>query len=121
MTVSCRPPTRGAPSTRTTCRQTLPLRCCRHWIATMIEPANGLVIRYDYLWAREYDRQGESGREDRPACVQIIIAGTARTIVPLSPITSRKPNADRTALEIPEIEARRAGLDLPAWIVVDEW
>lgn len=87
----------------------------------MIEPANGLVIRYDYLWAREYDRQEESGRKDRPACVQIIIADTAGTIVALFPITSRQPHADRTALEIPEIEARRAGLDVPAWIVVDEW
>jgi hypothetical protein len=87
----------------------------------MIEPANGLVIRYDYLWAREYDRQEESGRKDRPACVQIIIADAAGTIVALFPITSRKLHADRTALEIPEIEARRVGLNVPAWIVVDEW
>jgi len=88
----------------------------------MIEPANGLVIRYSYLWAREYDRREESGRKDRPACVQIIVAGTkAGTIVALFPVTSQPPHPDRTALEIPETEARRVGLAVQAWIVVDEW
>ena len=88
----------------------------------MIEPANGLVIRYSYLWAREFDRREESGRKDRPACVQIIVAGTkAGTIVALFPVTSQPPHPDRAALEIPETEARRIGLALPAWIIVDEW
>ena len=35
-----------------------------------MEPSNGLVISYNYLWAREYDRREESGRKARPACVQ---------------------------------------------------
>jgi hypothetical protein len=88
----------------------------------MIEPSNGLVIRYSYLWAREHDRPEEAGRKDRPACVQIIVADEqAGTIVALFPITSQPPRRDRTALEIPETEARRAGLKLPAWIIVDEW
>jgi len=88
----------------------------------MIEPVNGLVIRYSYLWAREHDRQEETGRKDRPACVQIIVADTqAGTIVALFLITSQPPRRDRTALEIPETEARRVGLGIPAWIMVDEW
>lgn len=88
----------------------------------MIEPANGLVIRYDYLWAREHDRQEKVGRKAWPTCVQIILAGTdAGTIVALFPITSQPPGSDRTALEVPETEARRVGLLLPAWIIVDEW
>jgi hypothetical protein len=88
----------------------------------MIEPANGLVISYNYLWAREYDRREESGRKARPACVQIIIAGGKRgTVVALFSITSQPPQTGRTVLEIPEIEARRVGLSVPSWIVVDEW
>jgi hypothetical protein len=88
----------------------------------MINPANGLVIRHSYLWAREYDRKEEAGRKNRPACVQIIVAATnAETIVALFPITSQPPRDDRTALEIPETEARRVGLVHPAWVVVDEW
>jgi hypothetical protein len=31
----------------------------------MFKPANGLVISYNYLWAREYDRHEESGRKAR--------------------------------------------------------
>jgi hypothetical protein len=88
----------------------------------MIEPANGLVILYNYLWAREHDRHEESGRKARPACVQIIIArGKSGTVVALFPITSQSPHASRTALEIPEMEARRIGLTSPSWIIVDEW
>jgi len=56
--------------------------------AEMVEPSNGLVISYNYLWAREYDRREESGRKVRPACVQIIIArGGSGTVVALFPIT----------------------------------
>jgi len=88
----------------------------------VIKPANGLVIAYNYLWAREYDRNEESGRKARPACVQIIIAeGRSGTLVALFPITSQPPHASRTALEIPEMDVRRIGLTAPSWIIVDEW
>jgi hypothetical protein len=87
-----------------------------------VEPANGLVISYNYPWAREYDRQEESGRKARPACVQIIVAGGKNgTVVALFPITSQPPQTGRTALEVPEMEARRIGLTIPCWIIVDEW
>jgi hypothetical protein len=88
----------------------------------MIEPSNGLVISYNYLWAREYDRHEESGRKARPVCVQIIVtSGKGGTLVALFPITSQPPRADRSTLEIPEMEARRVGLKTPAWIIIDEW
>lgn len=88
----------------------------------MVEPSNGLVISYNYLWAREYDRHEESGRKARPACVQIIIGrNESATIVALFPITSQPPYKDRTALQIPEMEARRIGLTIPSWIILDEW
>jgi hypothetical protein len=90
--------------------------------ADVIKPSNGLVISYNYLWAREYDRREESGRKSRPACVQIIIADRGgATVVALFPITSQPPAVERTALEIPEMDARRIGLSTPSWIVVDEW
>ena len=88
----------------------------------MVAPANGLVIYYNYLWAREYDRQEESGRKARPVCVQIIVAGgDGGSVVALFPITSQPPQSGRTAVEVPEMEARRIGLNVPAWIIVDEW
>jgi len=88
----------------------------------MFKPANGLVISYNYLWAREHDRHEESGRKARPACVQIIIAnGESATVVALFPITSQPPLVGRTALAIPEMDAHRIGLTTPSWIIVDEW
>jgi hypothetical protein len=87
----------------------------------MVAPSNGLVIYYNYLWAREYDRHEESGRKARPVCVQIIAGGESGTVVALFPITSQPPQPERTALEIPEMEARRIGLTMPSWIIVDEW
>src|SRR5712671_5518623 len=90
--------------------------------AEMIKPANGLVISYNYLWAREHDRHEETGRKARPACVQIIVADSkGRTVVALFPITSQPPQASRTTLEIPETDARRIGLTMPSWVIVDEW
>jgi hypothetical protein len=88
----------------------------------MVEPSDGLVISYNYLWARAHDRHEESGPKARLACVQIIIASEKnRTVVALFPITGQPPRAGRTALKIPELEARRVGLTIPSWIIVDEW
>ncbi|WP_119271900.1 hypothetical protein [Taklimakanibacter deserti] len=88
----------------------------------MIEAKTGLVIRYSYLWAREHDRGEESGRKDRPVCVQIIVLRrSGKEAVLLFPITSHEPHASTQALLLPETEARRAGLRSPSWIIVDEW
>ena len=88
----------------------------------MFKPANGLVISYNYLWAREHDRHEEAGRKARPVCVQIIVAeGEHGTIVALFPITSQPPHPGRTALAIPDTEARRIGLTVQSWLIVDEW
>lgn len=47
-------------------------------------------------------------------------AGEAQIL--MVPITSQRPGADRFAIEVPDIEKRRAGLDptLPLWVVTDE-
>jgi len=88
----------------------------------MIEAKNGLVIRYHYLWAREHERGEDSGRKDRPVCVQIVLkASGGATLAALFPITSQKPQAERSGLEIPEIEARRVGLRRPCWVMIDEF
>src|SRR5258708_32980984 len=88
----------------------------------MFKPANGLVICYNYLWAREHDRGEESGRKPGPACVQIIIGDSeSGTVVASFPITIQPPRAERAALAIPETDAHRIGLRIPSWIIVDEW
>jgi hypothetical protein len=91
-------------------------------IPTMSDIGHGHIIRYSYLWEREYIKGEETGRKTRPACVMLIIAGPDRRKSTLIfPITSQPPTSDTMAIEIPDIEARRTGLRQPAWIVVQEF
>ncbi|MGR8965408.1 hypothetical protein ACU8MP_31725 (plasmid) [Rhizobium leguminosarum] len=85
----------------------------------------GEVITYPYLWAWQQQRGETDGRKQRPVCVVIAIrsASDGNTHLVLLAITTQPPEAGRVALEIPDIERRRAGLgDLKqSWIVVDEY
>ena len=84
----------------------------------------GCVIRFRYLWVREAERGETEGRKSRPTAVGVRIARTKRgDVLVLFPITSQPPAPDRFAVEIPEIEKRRAGLEatLRLWIILDEY
>lgn len=85
----------------------------------------GEVISYPYLWAWQQERGETEGRKQRPVCVVIAIRNAAdgNTHILLLAITTQPPQAGRIALEIPDIERRRAGLDdlKQSWIVVDEY
>ena len=84
----------------------------------------GSVIRFPYLWAREAVRGETEGRKRRPVAVGVRIpkAGGEDVLI-LFPITSQAPGRERFAAEVPEIEKRRAGLDidLRPWIILDEY
>ena len=78
-------------------------------------PRNGEIIRYSYLWRREFGRFEEAGRKTRPACVAVLLGSAPdKTRIVLLPITSQTPQAGRVALAIPEMEARRVRLKAPA-------
>lgn len=85
----------------------------------------GYVLAYPYLWQWQQERGETGGRKVRPVCVVAAVrgAGDGLTHLALLAITSGMPGAGRTAIEIPEIEARRAGLDgqTRAWVVIDEY
>jgi hypothetical protein len=84
---------------------------------------SGCVIRFPYLWVREAERGESEGRKPRPVAVGVRIARPkGEDVLVLFPITSQ-PSPDRFAVEIPEMEKRRAGLDatLPLWIILDEY
>lgn len=82
----------------------------------------GSVITYPYLWDRQASQGETEGRKDRPVVVVLRLTegGTDRVI--LLPVTSKRPGKDRLAVELPEMEKRRAGLhaDLPLWLILDE-
>jgi hypothetical protein len=86
-------------------------------------PPEGAVIRYPYLWAAERDRGEAAGRKPRPVCLVLRLREAALHHLILLPVTSKAPSARRTAIEIPEMERRRAGLTryARAWVIADEY
>ncbi len=84
----------------------------------------GCVIRFPYLWVREAERGETEGRKPRPVAVGVRISRPrGEDVLVLFPITSQRPSPNRFAAEIPEMEKRRAGLDvtLRLWIILDEY
>ena len=81
------------------------------------------VIRYPYLWARQAETGETEGRKHRPTAVGVRIARADGDLVLLFPITSKQPEANRFAAEVPATEKWRAGLDadMRLWIILDEY
>ncbi|MBV9287445.1 MAG: hypothetical protein JO288_06425 [Hyphomicrobiales bacterium] len=89
-----------------------------------LELRPGAIIHYPYLWRWQRDRGETGGRKERPVCVAIAARGRDNlTHLALLAISSRPPSEDQAALEVPEIERRRAGLSewQRAWITVSEY
>jgi hypothetical protein len=79
----------------------------------------GAIYRYSFLWSRESLAGEVSGRKNRPACLLMRPADRPDILV-LFPITSRAAGHLEFGQLIPEAECRRAGIDSPAWIIMDE-
>lgn len=89
---------------------------------TFPEPYAGLVIRYSYLWKREYEEGREEGMKDRPCAVVLVVTDEdgEREVLVL-PITHTPPANPIDAVEIPTETKRRLGLDAErSWIVITE-
>lgn len=86
-------------------------------------PKAGDVLRYPYLWARQAGHGEIEGRKTRPCAVVLSLkAGSGQTELRLCAVTTQPPQTGTHAVEVPEIEKRRAGLDgdLQLWVIVDE-
>jgi hypothetical protein len=82
--------------------------------------AAGDIIAYPYRWAAEAaEDRSIDGAKERPCCLVIrLLDGTLIFLA----ISSKPPGADQEALEVPQIERRRAGLGKypQAWIYIGE-
>lgn len=90
----------------------------------MAEPRPGDLWRYDYLWHWQAKGGETEGRKTRPTSIVALTHSAAgATHLFLLPITTKAPDPARLAIEVPPIEARRAGLDAghPCWIILDEF
>ena len=85
-------------------------------------PAPGLVIRYSYLWRREFLVGREEGVKDRPCAIVAVVAddeGERHVLV--LPVTHVPPEAPAEAVEMPAATKRRLGLDDErSWIILAE-
>lgn len=83
----------------------------------------GAVIRYPFLWSHEAGRGETEGRKPRPTAVGIRIPRQSGDVLLLFPISTKQPPKDRFAVEVPETEKRRAGLDAltRCWLILDEY
>jgi hypothetical protein len=86
------------------------------------EPYAGLVIRYAYLWKREFDAGREEGTKDRPcAIVMTVVDEDGDKEVLVLPVTHSQPTDPADAIEIPAATKSRLGLDGErSWIMITE-
>lgn len=82
----------------------------------------GSVIAYEYLWRREALAGQTEGVKRRPCAVAVRVPGKGFDLIYLMPVTTKSPGRETIAIEVPQIEKRRAGLDtqLRQWIVLQE-
>lgn len=88
-------------------------------------PRVGDVLLYPYLWLTQQAAGETEGRKERPTVVALRIdrAGPTGTGLLLVAISSQPPREDQIAIEVPQMELHRAGLDRarPAWAYVSEY
>jgi hypothetical protein len=85
-------------------------------------PHPGLVIRYSYLWRREFETGRDEGSKDRPcAVIMALINEDGEQDVLVLPITHSPPTHPGDAIEIPAVTKQRLQLDFDrSWIVLSE-
>ena len=85
-------------------------------------PHPGLVIRYSYLWRREFEAGRDEGSKDRPCTViMALINEDGEQDVLVLPITHSPPANPDDAVEIPAVTKQRLQLDFDrSWIVLSE-
>lgn len=85
----------------------------------------GSVITYLYLWRWQHAAGRDNAEKDRPVCLVIAVSDPSQdlTHLVLLAISGTEPSPEQTALEIPALELRRAGLSTlkRGWITVSEY
>ena len=89
---------------------------------TLPKPEPGLVIRYSYLWHREFQKGQEEGVKDRPCAIVLALNNAGHeTQVLVVPVTHSPPSDLSNAMELPNAVKTHLGLDAErSWIVFSE-
>ena len=83
---------------------------------------NGTLVQYQFLWSREASKGQVEGTKRRPCAIILRSPLPSSDRIFLIPVTTKEPDEKIPALEIPELEARRMGLNEPMrrWIILNE-
>jgi hypothetical protein len=85
------------------------------------EPKAGMVIRYEYLWARQYSMGWDAGEKVRPCAILAVDEGRDGTTVYVAPITHTRPFNPNAGILMPIETKRRLGLDdKNSWLMCSE-
>lgn len=86
-------------------------------------PEPGLVISYAYLWRHEQAAGRAEGKKIRPCVIVVKVAHSREgiPIVSVAPITTKPPDPNAAAHELPAAVCRHLGLDAArSWVVLNE-
>lgn len=85
-------------------------------------PEPGLVIRYAYLWRREFQVGRDEAAKDRPCAIVLTARHVGESLkVLVVPVTHSPPESPADALELPPAVKAHLGLDADrSWVVLTE-
>jgi hypothetical protein len=90
-------------------------------MARIPEPQAGMVIRYEYLWARQHEQGMAYGEKTRPCAILAVVNDKDDTTVYVSPITHTAPFHPEESILLTQETKRRLGLDTQnSWLMVNE-
>jgi hypothetical protein len=88
-------------------------------------PPQGSIIEYPYLWLSQAADGETEGRKERPVCLalKVLEQNRGEHHLVLLAVSSQPPRNDQNAVEVPDIERRRANLTryAAAWVYTSEF
>lgn len=86
---------------------------------------DGAIVDYPYLWGWQSDQGQVDGDKSRPACLAAVIFDARQDIhhLVILAISGTAPKGAQSAIEIPSLELRRAGIDTlkQGWVTTSEY
>jgi hypothetical protein len=85
---------------------------------------HGSIFYYDYVFKWQVELGRKEGEKNRPVCVlSVIKSADGLTHVGLLAVSATPPKSGQVAIELPQIECRRASLKewKGGWIIVSEY
>lgn len=85
------------------------------------QPTVGMVVNYEYLWARQYHDGRTEGEKIRPCAILAVIEGKDETTVYVAPMTHTAPFHPEESIQLTDATSRRLRMNCgSSWLMVNE-